>query len=161
MAPEQMEKPRTVDHRADIYSLGVVFYEMLTGELPMGQFPPPSRKVEVDVRLDEIVLRALAKEPEFRYQQVNEVKTRMETIAATPVSAPGASATQRVKRLVHWRRMLAVSGTALVLTAVGLVLVPFSEGKNSFQQSRCFDVNGARSRIRSIEINANRISSKW
>jgi serine/threonine protein kinase len=84
MSPEQIEKPQTVDHRADIYSLGVVFYEMLTGELPLGKFQPPSKKVQVDVRLDEIVLRALEKEPERRYQQASEVKTRVETIANSP-----------------------------------------------------------------------------
>ena len=75
MAPEQMERPTEVDHRADIYSLGVVIYELLTGELPIGRFQPPSKKVEVDVQLDEVVLRALEKEPELRYQQVSEFKT--------------------------------------------------------------------------------------
>src|SRR5208283_2122873 len=81
MAPEQTEKPTAVDHRADIFSLGVVFYEMLTGELPLGKFAPPStRKVEVDVRLDDIVLRALEKDPELRYQHANQVKTAVDTI---------------------------------------------------------------------------------
>ncbi len=84
MSPEQIEKPQAVDHRADIYSLGVVFYEMLTGELPLGKFQPPSKRVQMDVRLDEIVLRALEKEPERRYQQVSEIKTQVETVAATP-----------------------------------------------------------------------------
>ena len=63
MAPEHAERPQEVDHRADIYSLGVVFYEMLTGELPLGRFPAPSQRVQVDVRFDEVVLKALEKEP--------------------------------------------------------------------------------------------------
>jgi serine/threonine protein kinase/tetratricopeptide (TPR) repeat protein len=87
MAPEQVEHPQAVDHRADIYSLGVVFYEMLTGELPLGKFAPPSQKVQVDVRLDEVVLRSLEKEPSRRYQQASEVKTEVETISS---SKPGS-----------------------------------------------------------------------
>jgi tRNA A-37 threonylcarbamoyl transferase component Bud32 len=89
MAPEQVEHPQKVDHRADIYSLGVVFYEMLTGELPLGKFAPPSKKVQMDVRLDEVVLHALEKEPERRYQQVGQVKTDIETIAASPAGGRG------------------------------------------------------------------------
>ncbi len=88
MSPEQIQAPGEVDHRADIYALGVVFYQMLTGELPGKKIEPPSRKVHIDVRLDEIVLRALEKKPELRYQQVSEVKTLVETIVATP---PGSS----------------------------------------------------------------------
>src|SRR4051812_47081906 len=90
MAPEQVERPLTVDHRADIYALGVVFYEMLTGDLPLGKFAPPSRKVELDIRLDEIVLRALENDPARRYQNASEVKSRVETISQTP--GPGSTA---------------------------------------------------------------------
>jgi serine/threonine protein kinase len=96
MAPEQWQAPTTVDHHADIYSLGVVLYQMLTGELPGKRIEPPSHTVRVDVRLDEVVLRALEKEPERRYQQVSQMKSAMETIAATPpprnVSTPAAPA---------------------------------------------------------------------
>ena len=88
MSPEQIHAPGEVDHRADIYALGVVFYQMLTGELPGKKIEPPSKKVQIDVRLDEVVLRALEQRPELRYQQASEVKTLVETIVATP---PGGS----------------------------------------------------------------------
>ena len=80
MAPEQWEKPGEVDHRADIYALGVVLYELLTGELPLGRFDPPSQKVRLDIRVDEVVLRALAKEPGRRYQHASDVKLELEAI---------------------------------------------------------------------------------
>jgi len=86
MAPEQVERPQSVDHRADIFSLGVVFYEMLTGELPLGKFGPPSsgpKGLRVDVRLDEVVFRALEREPDRRYQHASQVKTAVETIAGS------------------------------------------------------------------------------
>lgn len=90
MAPEQRERPTEVDHRADIYSLGVVIYELLTGELPLGRFKPPSDKSTVDTRLDEVVMRALEKEPELRYQQANEFKTGFESAGDffVPARAP-------------------------------------------------------------------------
>lgn len=88
MAPEQLEKPTEVDHRADIYSLGVVFYELLTGELPIGRFAPPSQKTGGSADLDQVVLRTLEKEPNLRYQHASEVKTAVQTLGAPPSPEP-------------------------------------------------------------------------
>ncbi len=80
MAPEQIEHPEVVDHRADIYSLGVVFYELLTGELPIGRFAMPSEKAAVTNQLDDVVLRTLEKEPARRFQQASEIRTAVESL---------------------------------------------------------------------------------
>ncbi|MEJ7593385.1 MAG: hypothetical protein WKF77_17725 [Planctomycetaceae bacterium] len=87
MAPEQIEGLPGIDHRADIYSMGVVFYELLTGELPLGRFSPPSERAETDVRLDEVVLRTLAREPDRRYQQASEVKTDVDALRMSAATA--------------------------------------------------------------------------
>ena len=76
MAPEQLDGH--VDRRADIYALGVVLYEMLTGQRPDKEIVAPSRTIEVDVKIDEIVLRALEKEPGRRYQTAAEFRTTTE-----------------------------------------------------------------------------------
>jgi tRNA A-37 threonylcarbamoyl transferase component Bud32 len=82
MAPEQIEQPSSVDHRADIYSLGVVFYEMLTGELPLGRFAPPSERSTCNGNVDEVVFRSLEKERGRRQQSAGEFKTQIEGLAS-------------------------------------------------------------------------------
>ncbi|HEY1790521.1 MAG TPA: protein kinase, partial [Verrucomicrobiae bacterium] len=127
MAPEQIEKPQTVDHRADIYSLGVVFYEMLTGELPLGKFAPPSKKAPVDARLDEVVLHTLEKEPERRYQQASQVKTDVETITGTASKSPQASLkaegkpTNSTAPLAQWRWLKIPGGAAAAFLVLFLI----------------------------------------
>jgi serine/threonine protein kinase len=130
MAPEQIEHPGQVDHRADIYSLGVVFYEMLTGQLPIGQFALPSQKVQVDVRLDKVVLKTLAHEPERRYQHASEVKTDVETIKAdsggpkAPIAGAGqalipAPAINRMEKHITIVAVLSIAfGTIGVLIGI-------------------------------------------
>ena len=90
MAPEQLESPDTVDHRADIYALGVVFYEMLTGGLPLGRFEPPSRGQPMDVRMDEVVLRSLERDPDRRYQTATAVKSDVERITSEKGPSPAS-----------------------------------------------------------------------
>lgn len=81
MAPEQ--KRGEGDHRVDLYALGVMLYEMLCGSPPQGAWQPPSQRVSVDVRLDQVVIKAMQVEPELRYQQALQVKTDLDAIRSS------------------------------------------------------------------------------
>ncbi len=121
MAPEQMERPSSVDHRADVYSLGVVFYEMLTGELPLGRFSPPSQRAPVEPRLDPVVLRALEKDPGRRYQKVSDVKADLEWIdrlAGPPLAATTPPVPQEDFDQEMLRLQVKGPATGLMLTAL-------------------------------------------
>ena len=137
MAPEQFESPGDVDERADIYSLGVVLYELLTGELPLGRFAPPSKKSAVDARIDEIVMRTLERERELRFQTVGEVKTQMQ--AATEAKAareaengeyPARPSERCAKPSIIWSTLSPAVG---VMALVGLAKI---YGVNMSRQSQ-------------------------
>jgi len=141
MAPEQRTDATRVDHRADIYSLGVVLYEMLTGELPGQPLKAPStrlRGLQIDVRLDKIVLRALEKTPELRYQTAGEFRTEVATVSGAaangmPPSTPSDSSQtvagtpgDSVNGPRHFSRMAIA---ASVWGLMGLTALIYSLGK--------------------------------
>lgn len=132
MAPEQMKSTRKVDHRADIYSLGVVFYEMLTGELPMGRFEPPSQKGGVDEQWDEVIFRTLEQEPGRRYQQASEIKSDVERMSETSEDHSfGVSAPQRQSAHTTPNYGFIVLGCVLLSMGIPLLLYSLLNALNS------------------------------
>jgi len=130
MAPEQWQGARAVDHRADIYSLGVVIYEMLTGNLPLGNFDPPSQRGGVPRGLDAVVRRALAQQPENRYQHVREVQSDVERQAGNlnPASQQAAARAHSAEapgaKLVKGP-FVALAMVLLVVVTVGYLIFDF------------------------------------
>ncbi|MEO1619106.1 MAG: serine/threonine-protein kinase [Planctomycetota bacterium] len=109
MAPEQFDGD-AVDARADIYSLGVMLYEMLTGEVPMGAFRMPSETSGTDPRIDRVIDRTLQRRPDDRYQSVQEFNqdlSSIESIAGSSRSAKRPSR-GRPKQPVAYSRARAV-----------------------------------------------------
>lgn len=74
MAPEQRTDAKRVDQRADIYAAGVILYELLTGDLPLGRFAlPTERDLNLPPQTDECIMRALARDAKERYQDATEL----------------------------------------------------------------------------------------
>lgn len=103
MAPEQRVDAKNADARADIYSLGVMLYELLVGEPPMGSYSPPSAKVSgLDVRLDAVVERCLKPDPRDRYQKASELLADLEpSVQQLSVPPPSLTAVDRMRQAVR------------------------------------------------------------
>jgi serine/threonine protein kinase/formylglycine-generating enzyme required for sulfatase activity len=93
MAPESLMLGASVDHRADIYAVGVMLYQMLTGKLPQGLFNMPSLQIKgLDPRYDRIIGKALMEDREERYQSVTEMRMGLDEILTQPVVKAEAGA---------------------------------------------------------------------
>jgi len=88
VAPEQLGTGKPVDCRADIYSVGMMFYKLLTHTLPYGGFTPPGNLIAgLDPKVDQVVIRCLQRNPDNRYQNVRELRTDLAQIS--PPVSPG------------------------------------------------------------------------
>lgn len=101
VAPEALVMGVNVDARADLYAIGVMLYNMLTGEIPRGFFELPSKKCGSDPRFDAIVRRAMEQDRERRYQSAAELRRDLDVILTVPMAkekpeavAAGAQAVQ-------------------------------------------------------------------
>ena len=124
VAPETLTLGVEVDGRADIYAVGVMLYQMLTGDIPRGMFKMPSKKFQsIDPRFDAIVRRALEHDREERYQSSHELRIDLDVILTTPRAAPGQEAS-------------AVMPKQATPPPPGRTVVPSSRNPGSTQQRR-------------------------
>lgn len=85
MAPEQLQGSLDIDHRADLYAVGMVLYEMLTGKMAVGRFPLPGEIIDdIPTQLDAFIDKALAPEPQGRFRDADEMHRLLKTIARKP-----------------------------------------------------------------------------
>ncbi|MCE9669273.1 serine/threonine protein kinase [Myxococcus stipitatus] len=127
MAPEQRVDAKSADARADIFSLGVILYEWLTGEVPLGTFDPPSqRKPGLDARLDTIVTKCLKPDPEDRYPSVAALIADLELLvpgSLTSLAPVKLTRTQRFKRGVMKAVHVALKGAAVLLVLAAMFVL--------------------------------------
>ena len=127
MAPEQRVDAKNADARADIFSLGVILYEWLTGEVPLGTFDLPSRRRQgLDPRLDPIVTRCLKPDPADRYPSVTALIADLEVLVPGSLASMVPVKRTRLQRFRDGvrkvvRTTLQVAAVLTVLAALGVL----------------------------------------
>ncbi len=154
MSPEQIKGLATLDHRSDIYSMGMTFYEMLAGRLPFDKdasefstmrtivedpfVPPTEFRKDLPPRLAAIIMKALEKDPDRRYGSAHEMCADLENVEQSGKSANGAASDDATrvmgalpeaeKKRVRWPVVAAIGGVLILVAALGAFLLPSTGG---------------------------------
>jgi serine/threonine protein kinase len=122
MAPEQRKDAKRADHKADIYSFGVMTYELLTGELPVGKFAPPSKLVAgLDSRWDALIERCLEPNPGSRPHSALELAHALEALAGMTKAMQLAPRTRKnTRKSGVWSWLGIGTAVAVMLGVAGL-----------------------------------------
>lgn len=129
IAPEQHSDPRHADHRADIYSLGVVLYEMLTGERPNQIGVTPTNPASSHAKLAQIIRRAMEKKPENRYQTAAEFRTVLQSALVVLPPEKNRRSKRRKKVIFRFldaypqRKNLFLIASTLLLVGTGFIML--------------------------------------
>lgn len=98
VAPETLMMGVHVDGRADLYAVGVMLYQMLTGRVPRGTYDPPSRLCGCDPRFDAIAFKAMKYDCEDRYQSAAELRRDLDVILTTPMVQHGGQGSAAIPK---------------------------------------------------------------
>ena len=134
VAPEALEEGVEADHRADIYAVGVMLYEMLTGKVPRGAWHPPSEVVPgVDPRFDSLVVRALDANRDTRFQSASEINDQLTSIWSNTGGGGNASVAAKSDGLAsEWKKpgtsALLIGGVAILLVGVVFAVIKLTGG---------------------------------
>lgn len=182
ISPEQISRDREVDQRSDIFSLGVLLYEMVSGHLPFkgehdwailyailnhDPLPLDSRKLQIPPALVKLIHKCLKKEPDFRFQTVAEIIDALKKIQTRLEIQKGASKSFRPKILTRKRLFAVFSLAGIFLLASGIgfysIFFPTANDFNSEAVEHILqgEIPQARQRLELALAKDSTFSSAW
>lgn len=142
MSPEQRLDSHSVNHLTDVYSFGVILYEMLIGKPPMGHFKLPSVvRPDIPLGFDSIVRKCLCESPSDRYQSAGAIRHDLAKLAGRHQKQEnggggGVISLQRLNKRQRWSAIGGAAGVALTVALAVVIMATRKRSEPSLQEGK-------------------------